>query len=286
MQAHALTPRLVHALQSTSTDAPRFPFLTLLVSGGHTILVHSQSLTQHAILAESLDTAIGDCLDKCGRAILSPAQRSSATDTSYGKHLSTYAFPSPESFATYPIPHKRADELQKPTNEYDWSIHAPLSGTKDLAFSFCGLAAHATRIAQKQPNMSDAERLLLARTALGTAFEHLASRTVLALKSLASRPSQAPIGTLVVSGGVAANDFLRWFLRRFLDVRGYEAVQLVFPPVDLCTDNAAMIAWTGLEMFEAGFRSSLAVTAVRKWSLDAAADDGGLLGNGAYLARL
>jgi N6-L-threonylcarbamoyladenine synthase len=286
MQAHALTPRLVHALENDSADAPKFPFLNLLISGGHTILVHSRNLTQHTILAESKDNAIGDCLDKCGRVILSPAQLSSADDTSYGKHLSAFAFPDSESFTAYPIPRGRSDEISKPVTKYGWTMHAPLRDTRDLAFSFSGLDAHVTRIVEKTPDMSDDERLLLARTALGTAFEHLASRTVIALDALKTLKSQREVNTLVVSGGVAANDFLRWYLRQFLDVRGYKNVKLVFPPVELCTDNAAMIAWTGMEMYEAGYRSGLGVTAVRKWSLDAGAEDGGLLGNGAYLARL
>ena len=67
-------------------------------------------------------------------------------------------------------------------------------------------------------------------------------------------------------------------LRRFLDARSFPHVKLSFPPVDLCTDNAAMIAWTGYEMFSAGYESELGCRAIRKWSLDETAHDGGILG--------
>lgn len=67
-------------------------------------------------------------------------------------------------------------------------------------------------------------------------------------------------------------------LRSYLDARGFCDTTLMFPPPDLCTDNAVMIGWTGLEMFEAGNISDLRCLALRKWSLDPASPDGGILG--------
>ena len=296
MQAHALTPRLVHALGNSTEDAacqPAFPFLTLLISGGHTMLLHSQSLTSHTVLANTRDTAIGDCLDKCGRAILPDDLKSSATDTAYGKHLSNYAFPDPSAFDSYPIPRRRGDEIDKPLNAYNWAIQQPLANTRELSFSFGGIASYASKLAPN-PTICSEERMLLARTALGTAFEHLASRTIIALESLRhSSANASSISTLVVSGGVAANAFLRYFLRAVLDVRGFSHIQLIFPPVELCTDNAAMIAWAGAEMYEAGYRTSLGCEPSRKWSMDDSERDeeeggdgkvlgGGILGVGGW----
>lgn len=86
------------------------------------------------------------------------------------------------------------------------------------------------------------------------------------------------VDTTVVSGGVASNKFLGHVLRTFLDVRGFPHVRLIFPPGDLCSDNAAMIAWTGMEMFEAKWESELSIQALRKWSIDPNAEDGGILG--------
>ena len=67
-------------------------------------------------------------------------------------------------------------------------------------------------------------------------------------------------------------------LRSFLAARGFPDVKLVFPPTALCTDNAAMIAWTGMEMYEHGWETVLKCRALKKWSIDPCAEDGGILG--------
>ena len=96
MIAHALTPRLVSALKKRRYEdtEPAFPFLSLLVSGGHTLLTHSKSIIDHEILAETKDIAIGDCLDKIARALLPSRLLAHSSDTMYGRLLETYAFPS------------------------------------------------------------------------------------------------------------------------------------------------------------------------------------------------
>lgn len=293
MQAHALTPRLVHALEGQSGGSdeerrelePRFPFLTLLVSGGHTMLLHSKGLVDHKILATTRDVAIGDALDKCGRVILPDECKLQAKDTAFARYLSDYAFPDQNSYGNWPVPERRRDEIAKPNNLFGWQVQSPLAATKDLTFSFTGIATAIERLFKKRSEqaggcLDEAERLVFARTALGGAFEHLASRTIIALEMLQS--AKQDVSTLVVSGGVAANSFLRYFLRAMLDVRGFEHVQLLFPPVWLCTDNAAMIAWCGMEMFEAGYHSDFEVGALRKWSMDPTAADGGILGVGGW----
>ncbi|RMZ79549.1 hypothetical protein DV737_g3407, partial [Chaetothyriales sp. CBS 132003] len=290
MQAHALTPRLMDALQQSkqgdSAVEPAFPFLTLLVSGGHTMLLQSESLTSHSILADTMDIAIGDCLDKCGRAILPESIKATTSDTAFGKYMSKYAFPDPSTFSSYPIPAKRSDEIDKTVNEYGWRIQPPLGETRKMAFSYAGLVSHVQRIAASKTEMDESERLALARAALGTAFEHLCSRLIIAVESI--RAGGTHLKTLVVSGGVAANDFLRYFLRGMLDVRGFRDVDLIFPPINAtfsdqdgnevvlepCTDNAAMIAWAGMEMYNAGWYSDLGIGAITKWSLDARIDGG------------
>lgn len=96
---------------------------------------------------------------------------------------------------------------------------------------------------------------------------------MIALEKL--RRDQQPVDTLVVSGGVAANSYLRHVLRTVLDVRGFGGVELSCPPVELCTDNAAMVAWCGVEMFEEGWRSGLGIRAVRRWSMSSEEGGGG-----------
>ena len=288
MLAHALTSRLDGALKKDDDDgvsdavSPAFPFLTLLVSGGHTMLVHSRSLVDHSVVVNTLDIAIGDVLDKLGRMILPVEVQESMPDTAYAKYLSQYAFESDDAVETYPVPERRNDEIRKTVNEFGWSVSQPLVWNRDLAFSFSGLASQferlwQTRQTETQDRLSDAERLVFAQHAFGIACEHLASRVIIAFESLQKNGEVLP-QSLVVSGGVAASAFLRRYLRRFLDIRGFSHMQLLFPPAALCTDNAAMIAWAGIELFEAGFRSDLSCSALNKWSMDPRAEDGGISG--------
>lgn len=294
MQAHLLTPRLVSALSRSSpsqTMTPQFPFLSILASGGHSLLVNSSSLTDHSILATTTDVAIGEALDKAARDILPPTLLESSKTTMYGKLLEQYAFPNgPADYADYTAPRTRGDEIasSKKESPYGWSITTPYAQTRQLALSFAGVAPAISQILTRkrtadQP-VSNNERVAMAREAMRVCFEHLASRTIIALESLCQwkpKPNQRPIPesvpvkTLVVSGGVAANKFLMTVLRSFLDVRGFGHVAIVAPPPALCTDNAAMIGWAGIEMFEAGWRSDYSVRALRKWSLE---KEGGVLG--------
>jgi N6-L-threonylcarbamoyladenine synthase len=300
MQAHVLTPRLMTALQSfTHFDevAPRFPFLSLLVSGGHTLLLHTKSITDHSILAETSDIAIGDCLDKIARTILPAELARSSTNGSFGSLLERFAFPAPKEEAQpihydYQPPRSRYDvelrsQLESP---YGWNCPSPLhnsrGGTKKdaMEFSFAGLVTYANRVAQfgfnvvrgklgktaREIPMGEVEARLLARETMRVAFEHLAGRVVLALESERKNQTEADWSkTLVISGGVAANRFLRYLMREYLKARGFPDVEICVPPPDLCTDNAAMIAWAGYEMHEAGHRdSALRTRALRKWSLE------------------
>lgn len=283
MQAHALTPRLAWALQmGTMTPRqdppePNFPFLSLLVSGGHTLLLHSTTLTGHEVLASTADIAIGEALDKIGRIVLPKERLSEIKDTAFAKHLSDYAFPSADTYAEYRLGRKRQDEIEKHPNEYGWAIQNPLSNTTELTYSFSGIASRVQVLLKQRESaveggISAHERLLFARTALGVAFEHLACRTIMAIAKLDR--GDLGVKSLVVSGGVAANPFLRYVLREMLNARSYgpERIGLISPPADLCTDNAAMIGWCGIEMYEKGWRSSLSSWPLRKWSMDSDVD--------------
>lgn len=294
MQAHALTPRLVSALNSSPAAGPDFPFLSALVSGGHSMLIESTGLTDHKILATTGDIALGDCLDKAARAILPPH----LTVPPYGRALEQFAFPAGASDYNYTAPAKRDLELARRTTKWGWGLGAPLAESKNgsssrkMVYSFSGLLSsierfvkyefdHTTHTISKRlrrpDQLSEGERRDMAREVMRVAFEHLASRIILHLSAL-PRGEAAKVKSVVVSGGVAANAFLRHVMRAFLDVRGFGHVELCFPPVELCTDNAAMIGWAGIEMWEAGWRSSLEVRPIKTWSMDPRASDGGILG--------
>ena len=286
MQAHALTSRLVSMLENPGPlDEPAFPFISLLVSGGHTLLVHSKSLISHQILSTTTDIAIGDCLDKCARHILPPTLLTTSKDTMYGCLLEAFAFSSGATFE-YTPPASHSEELARKSTRWGWALGAPLAETrsksksKSMEFSFTGTGSAVARIVEnrtKQGGMGEEERKDIAKEAMRVVFEHLASRVIMALQAMQNKDGTT-IDTLVVSGGVASNSFLKHILRSFLDVRGFSHIRLSFPPPALCTDNAAMIAWTGMEMYGAGWESDLGIQAVRKWSIDPAAEDGGILG--------
>ncbi|KAI4266970.1 MAG: hypothetical protein LQ337_008591 [Flavoplaca oasis] len=251
------------------------------------MLVHSKALAHHAILANTIDIAIGDCIDKMARHILPVGLIETSSEIMYGRLLEEFAFPNGCSDHAYVAPRTREEELSSTPSKWGWALTAPLSKTrsgsrsKDMAFSFAGLGSAIERICHgREIVMTLDERRGVAREALRVAFEHLASRVLMALQELdiADPAYPQPNATLVVSGGVASNQFLRTVLRSFLDIRGFAHVRLIFPPTSLCTDNAAMIAWTATEMYKAGYESDLGCRALRKWSIDPGGEDGGILG--------
>ncbi|KAL1624149.1 Mitochondrial tRNAs modification protein [Diplodia seriata] len=311
MHAHALTPRLVSALSqevdekdelrrmfSSATTAevppvePDFPFLSVLISGGHTLVISSESLTKHRVLGSTTDSAIGDCLDKVARLIVPPLLLEKSGDTMYGRLLEGFAFPdgnAAEDYA-YAPPKNRGQELTKRPSKWGWAFSPPLAkspnGLRSMSMdmSFTGLhtavervmsfqwdrqTGKLSKIGREPEDVDEEERRVMAREVMRVAFEHLGSRILLALQAVALRdPLLAKTMPVVVSGGVASNRYLRHVLSTFLAARGFPDVKLVYPPPELCTDNAAMIAWAGVEMFRAGHTTPLVCRALRKWSLE------------------
>ncbi|KAM0520048.1 hypothetical protein ACHAPE_003321 [Trichoderma viride] len=334
MQAHALTPRLVHALENTKdkdnndsestttpSPTPSFPFLSLLVSGGHTQLILSSSLTTHQILATTADVAIGNLLDQTARVILPPSILRSSPDVSYGRVMEAFAFPPGEekdTIADYEAFFKpalsRREEIEDVASGYGWAIALPFRNSRKLAYSFSSIYTQVHGIvaaieANYDANNNDSsssssspdvdvdkisldQRRALARHTLRASFQHLVSRLILALQdhpslqqsasTSTSTSTSSAINTLVVAGGVASNRFLMHVLRTTLAARGFPHMQIVAPPLELCTDNAAMIAWAGMEMFEAGYRSELSVRPIARWPMDPTVG-GGMLGVGGWV---
>jgi N6-L-threonylcarbamoyladenine synthase len=283
------------------------------------------------MLGNTIDIAIGACLDKIARAVLPDEILSKAKDTMYGAVLEAFAFPPDPNIANFGnVSHTKIEaqqqvsgdifhleditageycaapelvnrygytvskngeaELKRNMTEWGWIFNQPLStasgGTKNksLDLSFSGLMTAVERAVRYGMNKSTgklnktlrlpsecsfAERQAMARNSMRAAFEHLANRVVFGLQKVAAETANSDrISTVVMSGGVASNRFLRYILASVLSARGYPDLRLVFPPPTLCTDNAAMIAWTGLEMYEAGHTDSLSIRAIRKWPLD------------------
>lgn len=221
LEGHALSPRLT---------APElaFPYLLLLVSGGHCQLLSVEGVGRYRRLATTIDDAAGEAFDKTAKVL----------------KLGFPGGPAVERAAALGDP--RAVPLPR-----------PLKGSKEPHFSFAGLKAAVMRAA---PDHAPAD---LAASFQAAVVDCLLDRTERALHR-----SQGATA-LVVAGGVAANGAVRAALQALAARHG---LPFVAPPLWLCTDNAAMIAWAGAERFAAGLTDPLDTPARPRWPLDPSAE--------------
>ena len=197
LEGHLLSPFL-------SADAPEFPFVALLVSGGHTQLMRVDEVGQYEILGETIDDAAGEAFDKSAKLLGLPYPG--------GPHLSRLAEQGDAA----------AFELPRPL------LH---SGKPD--FSFAGLkTAVLTQVKKLGESPSEQQRADLAAATQAAIVEVLVKKSLLALK-------ETGLKRLVVAGGVGANRRLREQLNQACAKRG---VRVHYPELSLCTDNGAMIA--------------------------------------------
>lgn len=148
-----------------------------------------------------------------------------------------------------------------------WSIPPPLRQSQEMIYNFTGLGGKVRAIMRDRPDMPDEERAELAYATMRLAFEHIMSRVIMALendKELLAKPPQ----TLVISGGVASSRFLRHVAASMLQARGFDNMTVTAPKPDLCTDNARMIAWAGLKMYEAGWTTEKSFLPQGEWPIE------------------
>lgn len=217
LEGHALSPRL------TDPDLA-FPYLLLLVSGGHCQLLLVEGVGAYRRLATTIDDAAGEAFDKTAK-------------------LLGLGFPGGPA----------VEEAAKSGNPRAVPLPRPLVGSGEPHFSFAGLKSD---VARKVGKFAPED---LAASFQQAVVDCLVDRTRIAL-------AKAPQATaLVVAGGVAANTAVRAALEMLATQHG---LRFVAPPLWLCTDNAAMIAWAGAERFVAGFSDPLDVPARPRWPLD------------------
>jgi N6-L-threonylcarbamoyladenine synthase len=241
LEGHALTPRL------TTKGAERiaFPYLLLLVSGGHTQILVAKGVGDYELWASTLDDAAGECFDKSAKLM----------------GLSYPGGPAVQKIAGECLDREKA--LAR------FALPAPMKGRKEPDFSFSGLKT-AVRMAVEKLPPGDLKRSDIAD--LAYAFQHTMSEIIADRCSGAIRrfkDSYDPeVPYLVVSGGVAANEVIRSRLDVLCAENGMRAYA---PPVDLCGDNAAMIAWAGVERLQKGLQDGLDFKARPRWPLDESA---------------
>lgn len=241
---HMLGHLLVVRMKSNGLE-PQYPFLSLLVSGGHTMVVLSHSLTQHEILVDTVDIAAGDALDKCGREL-------GIRGNMIGKETEIFL-------------NQHKDEWENPV---DIMVKEPMLNQWDridtLQYSFASFNSQVKNTLKKFYNSeipsNDKIRARLLFRYQKTIFQHMISKIKLAVKH-----HNLSIENFVCSGGVSSNLYLRKMLKEQLEPIGIK--NFYFPEPRLCTDNATMIGWAGIELFESGYTTELGTTVIRKWPI-------------------
>ena len=225
MEGHLLAPLL-------GQNPPDFPFVALLVSGGHTMLVAVEGIGQYHILGESIDDAAGECFDKAAKMLDLP-------------------YPGGPNIA----------KLAQTGNPLAYALPRPMLG-RGLDFSFSGMKTavhnlikdHATDI----NNPADAQT----RADIAASFQHAVVDTL--VKKCVKALQQTGMKRLVIAGGVSANQQLRQSLA---DALIKMSATVHYAPPALCTDNGAMIAFAGWQRLAAGQHDDLAVSCLPRWDM-------------------
>lgn len=230
LEGHALTARLTHGVD--------FPYLALLISGGHTQLLQVENLGCYRIIGTTLDDAVGEVFDKVAKFL--------RLDFPGGPAL---------------------ERLAADGNGKSFELPRPMAGRDNADFSFSGLKTATIRLADRllreqgggtlnAPLASD-----LASSFQCAVIDCLADRVAVAMEMLAPKGYDR----FVLGGGVGANASIRERLDSVAQEWGF---QLVAPPPSLCVDNGAMIAWVGAERLARGWHDDLDAPARARWSLE------------------
>ncbi|HEB56398.1 MAG TPA: tRNA (adenosine(37)-N6)-threonylcarbamoyltransferase complex transferase subunit TsaD [Gammaproteobacteria bacterium] len=226
MEGHLLAPML-------EDHAPAFPFVALLVSGGHTQLVQVEGVGKYQLLGDTLDDAVGEAFDKAAKMM--------GLGYPGGPHIAELALQGNPDRFTFP---------------------RPMVDRPGLDFSFSGLKTFTLNTLQKHSqNNQKPDKQTLADIAL--AFEQAAVDT-LAIKCKRAL-AQTGLQRLVIAGGVSANTRLREKLQSMTTSLG---AKVFYPRLEFCTDNGAMIAFAGCQRLLAGQRQELSFGTMPRWELE------------------
>ena len=239
-----------HALTATLTDGLAFPYLLLLVSGGHSQFLLVEGVGRYKRLGSTIDDALGEAFDKTAK-------------------LLGLAYPGGPS----------VERCARDGNPTRFSLPRPLKGAAGCDFSFSGLKTAVRQVAEANAPLSDRDLADLCagfQMAVGDVLEDRLRHAVAACRS----GPQASPDHLVAAGGVAANLYLRKRLERAAAALG---LSFVAPAPDLCTDNAAMIAWAGASRLGEGYPAHRNIAARARWPLDETAEP--VIGSGRKGAR-
>lgn len=227
LEGHALTARLTHGVA--------FPYVLLLVSGGHTQILLVRGVGDYELWGNSIDDALGEAFDKVAKML----------------GLDYPGGPAVEKLA------RRGDAKR-------FDFPRPLLKRKNMDFSFSGLKTAVRVAAQKIAPLTDKDVADICASFQASVTDIVGARTKAALARFELEYPQAN-KTLVVAGGVAANKEIGAVLGEVCEGVG---ATLVVPPMHLCTDNGAMIGWAGAERLALGQVDGLDLKAKARWPLD------------------
>jgi N6-L-threonylcarbamoyladenine synthase len=229
LEAHALSARLCSNVA--------FPFLLLLISGGHCQLVAAEALGRYTLYGTTIDDAVGECFDKAAKLLGLP----------------------------YPGG-PQIERLARAGDPKGFSLPRPMLGREGADFSFSGLKTAVRQLVAKHQPLQDKPRAGIAASLQDAIADVLDDRVRSAMRRF--RKAFAGHGQpfdFVAAGGVAANGIIR---ERLAALAEAEDFSLTLPPLSLCTDNAAMVCWAGLERLAAGLTDGLDAPARDRWPLE------------------
>jgi N6-L-threonylcarbamoyladenine synthase len=226
LEGHALTARLCTNIE--------YPFLLLLVSGGHCQFIAVEKLGKYKILGQTLDDAVGEAFDKVAKML-------------------GLGYPGG------PIVEKLA--LNGDPNTYPFPLS--MVGREGCDMSFSGLKTAVRKVIQERQSILTQNEI----NNICASFQHTVARILSNRleKAISIYRTKFNTSSFVLSGGVAANMYLRKSLESTLANHGFN---LYAPPLKLCTDNAAMIGWAAMERFQADMSSTLDFCPRARWSLE------------------
>lgn len=224
-----------HALVVRQSDPVAFPYLLLLVSGGHCQIILVANIGDYRVLGRTRDDALGEAFDKCAK-------------------MMGLGYPGGPAI----------EQAAKSGDAHAIAFPRPFMGTVHADFSFSGLKTavrHHIETLTKQAPLRDADIANIAASFQRAAIESVEDRLKQALHALGGNVPQ----TLVVAGGVAANQALRTRLSALCE---RHAMRFAVAPPALCTDNGVMIAWAGMERLRLGIHDALDAEIRARWPLE------------------
>jgi len=225
LEAHALSPKIINKI--------KFPYLLLLISGGHTQFLEVNGINKYRRLGTTIDDALGEAFDKTAKLL--------GIEFPGGPKIEKWA--------------KKGDENY-------FKLPKPILNKGGSNLSFAGLKTAVLRIAKELKN--EKEKYHLAASFQKTINEILYVKSKIAMEQF-SKNRKNKKNTFVIAGGVASNLTIRKNLNDLAKEKGFIPV---FPPINLCSDNAAMIAWAGIERFKINLTNDLNFPTKARWPLD------------------